>query len=59
MQLIGAFSLHRVRALYVCLFCKDGKTALHWAAIEGHENVCNALIYAEAEVNHQDKVSEL
>ena len=59
MQLIGALSLHRVRALYVCLFCKDGKTALHLAAIAGHENICHALIDAGAEVNHQNEVSEL
>ena len=59
MQLIGALSLHRVRALCVCLFCKDGKTALHWASFAGHQNVCHALIDAGAEVNHQNEVSEL
>ena len=37
-------------------FGQSGQTALHWAAMNGHEKVIEILLAAGAEVNAADKV---
>ena len=40
------------------LIIQDGMTALSWAAQEGHEQVVDVLLKAEAKLDVQDKVRE-
>jgi len=40
----------------VCV-CKLDRTALHWAAANGHTDVVKVLLDADADVNYADKVS--
>jgi len=42
----------------VCLcVCQLDRTALHWAAANGHVEVVQALIEADADLNFADKVT--
>ena len=46
-----------ILSLYSCVFLQDKDTALHYAAMEGSNNVITFLLHHGAGVDHVDKVS--
>ena len=53
---------HCLSCMYACLFfdcIQGGWTALHVACMNGHDKVVKILLQAGADLNIQDKVSDL